>query len=74
MHGLFDEVPDLQMVIGHNGELLPYWMARIDSRIGALPETTHVPDIAHYHPVRRNASADLEYTPIGRGGTPSPTT
>ena len=62
MHGLFDEVPDLQMVIGHNGELLPYWMARIDSRLGALPETEeYIPEIALCHAFRDNATAALEY-------------
>jgi len=61
MHGLFDEVPDLQMVIGHNGELLPYWMARIDSRLGALPEIEYVPEIALCHAVHGNVSADIEY-------------
>ncbi|MFC2045731.1 amidohydrolase family protein, partial [Chloroflexota bacterium] len=30
MSGLFDEYPNLKMVIGHMGEGLPYWFSRID--------------------------------------------
>ena len=33
LQGLFAEVPDLQMVVGHNGEFLPYWLWRIDHRM-----------------------------------------
>jgi len=33
LHGLFDQVPDLQIVIGHNGELFAYWLWRIDWRL-----------------------------------------
>jgi 2,3-dihydroxybenzoate decarboxylase len=29
--GLFDEFPDLQLVLGHMGEGLPFWLHRLDS-------------------------------------------
>ena len=32
MSGIFDKVPDLKIIIGHLGELLPYWAWRIDHR------------------------------------------
>lgn len=31
--GLFDQVPDLKIIIGHLGEFLPFWAWRIDHRI-----------------------------------------
>ena len=31
--GLFDKVPDLKIIIGHLGEMLPFWCWRIDHRI-----------------------------------------
>ncbi|HJV85407.1 MAG TPA: amidohydrolase family protein [Noviherbaspirillum sp.] len=33
LSGLFDKVPSARLVIGHMGELLPYWAWRIDHRI-----------------------------------------
>jgi 2,3-dihydroxybenzoate decarboxylase len=33
MSGLFDQVPDLRIIIGHLGEFLPLWAWRIDHRI-----------------------------------------
>jgi len=32
MSGLFDRFPKLQIVLGHGGEGLPYWLTRIDRR------------------------------------------
>ena len=29
--GLFDQLPDLRIVLGHGGEGLPYWLSRIDT-------------------------------------------
>jgi len=29
--GLFDQLPGLQIILGHGGEGLPYWMSRIDT-------------------------------------------
>jgi len=31
--GLFDKVPDLKIILGHMGEILPFWCYRIDHRI-----------------------------------------
>ena len=31
--GLFDKVPNLKIIIGHMGELLPFWCWRVDHRI-----------------------------------------
>lgn len=33
MSGLFDKVPSLRLVLGHMGEILPFWAWRIDHRI-----------------------------------------
>jgi predicted TIM-barrel fold metal-dependent hydrolase len=33
LSGLFDKTPDLQVVLGHLGEMLPWWCWRIDHRI-----------------------------------------
>lgn len=32
--GLFDRIPDLQVIVGHLGEGLPYWLHRIDHMHG----------------------------------------
>ncbi len=32
VNGIFDRYPDLQIVLGHMGEGLPYWLYRIDNR------------------------------------------
>jgi 2,3-dihydroxybenzoate decarboxylase len=28
--GIFDRYPDLQIMVGHMGEALPYWLYRLD--------------------------------------------
>jgi len=33
--GLFDELPDLKLMLGHMGEGLPYWLWRLDSKGGS---------------------------------------
>lgn len=33
LSGLFDKVPNLKIILGHLGELLPFWCWRIDHRI-----------------------------------------
>ncbi|HAY46894.1 MAG TPA: amidohydrolase, partial [Gammaproteobacteria bacterium] len=38
MAGVFDQFPDLKIVLGHMGEGLPFWMHRLDT-IGGLPTT-----------------------------------
>jgi len=35
VHGVFDEVPDLKVVIGHSGELIAYWLPRIDYKLSS---------------------------------------
>lgn len=30
--GIFDDLPDLKIILGHLGEALPYWLWRIDNR------------------------------------------
>jgi len=32
LNGVFDEFPGLNIIIGHMGEALPYWLGRIDQR------------------------------------------
>lgn len=32
LSGLFDDLPDLQIVLGHLGEGIPYWLGRLDNR------------------------------------------
>lgn len=34
--GVFDRFSHLQMVLGHLGEALPYWLYRLDLRMGSL--------------------------------------
>jgi 2,3-dihydroxybenzoate decarboxylase len=31
--GIFDELPDLKIILGHLGEALPFWMWRLDNRM-----------------------------------------
>ena len=33
INGVFDKVPDLKIILGHLGEVLPFWCWRIDHRI-----------------------------------------
>lgn len=35
--GLFDEIPDLKVVLGHLGEAIPFLLDRIDNRMNFLP-------------------------------------
>jgi gamma-resorcylate decarboxylase len=36
--GLFDRLPELQLIIGHMGELLPFAVARTEQRLSHIPE------------------------------------
>jgi len=38
--GIFDEYPDLTIILGHLGEALPFWMWRLDNRIQHPTHTT----------------------------------
>ena len=53
--GIFDEYPDLKIILGHMGEALPYWMARMDNRLLVLTEKKQTP---------YRANGDLLYTPL----------
>jgi predicted TIM-barrel fold metal-dependent hydrolase len=47
--GVFDEYPGASLTLGHMGELLPFQMARLDSRYGQVPpehRVQHLP--SHY--------------------------
>ena len=49
MSGVFDEFSDLQIILGHMGEGIPFYLQRIDNRyllqvkIGAVPEMKRLP-------------------------------
>jgi len=64
LHKLWDEVPDLQMVIGHQGELVTYWLWRIDHDGGDDPQTAEKFATSHRLPLTASKSsvgtADLD--------------
>lgn len=68
--GLFDRFPKLQIVLGHCGEALPFWLYRIDYMHGHISVTGRYP---HVHPLKRKASDYLRdnfyYTSSGIGAT-----
>ena len=37
LSGIFDEIPDLKVVLGHFGEALPFLMERMENRFSWLP-------------------------------------
>lgn len=49
MAGVFDQFPNLRIILGHMGEGIPFWLDRIDNRyllqvkIGAVPEMAKLP-------------------------------
>jgi 5-carboxyvanillate decarboxylase len=69
--GLFDRFPKLQIVLGHCGEALPFWLSRIDHMHGHISVTGRYP---HVHPLKRKASDYLRenfyYTSSGIGWIP----
>ena len=48
--GLFDEIPDLKVILGHFGEALPFLLDRIDGRLRYLPnpKTKNKQDYSYY--------------------------
>jgi len=38
--GVFDQYPDLKIILGHMGEALPFWMPRLDGRMQSSTSTT----------------------------------
>lgn len=48
VHGVFDRLPDLKIIIGHMGEALPFWQYRLDYMQGAgqrAKRYTHLPEL-----------------------------
>ncbi|MDX3894210.1 amidohydrolase family protein [Pusillimonas sp.] len=52
--GVFDDLPDLQIVLGHLGEGIPFWLDRMDRvyvrsvRSGFYPQWTAKEPVSHY--------------------------
>lgn len=69
--GLFDRFPKLQIVLGHCGEALPFWLSRIDFMHGHISVSKRY---ANVHPLKRKASDYLKenfhYTSSGIGWAP----
>jgi 5-carboxyvanillate decarboxylase len=69
--GLFDRFPKLQIVLGHCGEALPYWLSRIDYMHGHISVSKRYPNV---HPLKRKASDYLRenfyYTSSGVSWAP----
>lgn len=69
--GLFDRFPKLQIILGHCGEALPYWLYRIDYMHSHISVTKRY---EHVHPLKRRARDYLRenfiYTNSGVGWNP----
>lgn len=69
--GLFDRFPKLQIILGHCGEALPYWLYRIDYMHGHISVTNRYPGVG---PLKRRAKDYLRenfiYTNSGVGWAP----
>ena len=69
--GLFDRFPKLQIILGHCGEALPYWLYRIDYMHGHISVTGRYPDVG---PLKRRAwdylCDNFYYTSSGVGWAP----
>lgn len=69
--GLFDRFPKLQIVLGHCGEALPYWLYRIDFMHTRL---SRVGRYEHVQPLERRAwdylADNFHYTSSGVGWAP----
>jgi len=59
--GIFDEIPDLKVVLGHLGEGLPFLLDRIDNRIAFLPN----PQIKCQHDVSYYFKSNIWVTTSG---------
>lgn len=70
--GVFDRFPRLQVVLGHLGEALPYWMWRLDFMHGIIARTGRYGDKAP--PLKKPVSAYLKenfhYTTSGMAWAP----
>ncbi|MCP5144444.1 MAG: amidohydrolase [Gammaproteobacteria bacterium] len=69
--GLFDRFPKLQIILGHCGEALPYWLYRIDFMHGHISVTGRYPNVG---PLKRRAwdylCDNFYYTSSGVGWAP----
>ncbi|PJE25819.1 2,3-dihydroxybenzoate decarboxylase [Pseudooceanicola antarcticus] len=69
--GLFDRFPKLNIVLGHCGEALPYWLYRIDYMHGHISKTGRHPNV---QPLKRRAwdylIDNFYYTSSGVGWAP----
>lgn len=69
--GLFDRFPKLQIVLGHCGEALPYWLYRIDFMHGHISTSDRY---EHVKPLKRRAwdylIDNFYYTSSGIGWAP----
>jgi len=54
--GIFDELPDLKIILGHLGEALPFWMWRLDNRMLRSSVTS----------LRANEPAGAAFTPLAQ--------
>ena len=66
--GLFDELPRLQIILGHLGEGLPYYLWRIDNR-NSWMKATH--KYAARKPVADYFRANFHVTTSGHFSTPA---
>lgn len=69
--GIFDRFPNLQIILGHCGEALPYWLYRIDFMHGRIAATNRHPNVK---PLKRRAwdylCDNFYYTSSGVGWAP----
>ena len=69
--GIFDRFPNLQIILGHCGEALPYWLYRIDFMHGRIAATGRHLNV---QPLKRRAwdylCDNFHYTSSGVGWAP----
>lgn len=69
--GIFDKFPKLQIILGHCGEALPYWLYRIDFMHSRIAATGRHPNVK---PLKRRAwdylCDNFHYTSSGVGWAP----
>jgi 5-carboxyvanillate decarboxylase len=69
--GIFDRFPKLQIILGHCGEALPYWLYRIDFMHSRIAATGRHPNVK---PLKRRAwdylCDNFHYTSSGVGWAP----
>jgi len=70
--GVFDRFPKLQIVLGHLGEALPYWLSRFDFMHGIITRTNRygaaAPKLAK--PLSAYLRENFHYTTSGMGWEP----